>query len=92
MLLIPVIENAFKHSGLGIDDHAYVNFSITEVEGKLQVVAENSIMPNYFQEQPGGIGLNNIHKRLDMAYPGSYELDIAKTDTAFTLKLIVPLL
>jgi len=92
MLLIPILENAFKYSGLGISDLAFVKFKVTETDNRLQLVCENSIMPDYVHDQPGGIGLNNIRKRLEMAYAGNYEFDIHETAAVFILKLTLPLL
>lgn len=92
MLLIPILENAFKYSGLGVWEPAFVKFTITETGNKLQLISENNIMPEYVHDQPGGIGLMNIRKRLDMAYHDSYEFYIDKTDDFFALKLTIPLL
>jgi hypothetical protein len=91
MLMIPILENAFKYSGLGINDGAFVIFNVIEAEGKLRVICENSIDTDHPKDQPGGIGLNNIRKRLDMNYPGNYQLDILNADETFILKLTIPL-
>ena len=92
MLLIPILENAFKYSGLGINEAAFVKFSIVEAGSNLHLDCRNSIMPGLVHDQPGGIGLNNIRKRLEMAYYEKYELEINETETTFNLKLNIPLL
>lgn len=91
MLMIPILENAFKYSGLGINNSAFVKLSVNEIDGNLSIFCENSIEPTYTTEQPGGIGLNNIKKRLDMAYQDIYSLNFSQTTTVFTLKLEIPL-
>jgi LytS/YehU family sensor histidine kinase len=90
--LIPILENAFKYSGLGISDPAFVKFKVTEADNRLQLICENSIMPDYVRDQTGGIGLNNIRKRLEMGYASNYEFDIHETAVMFILKLTLPLL
>jgi LytS/YehU family sensor histidine kinase len=92
MLLIPILENAFKYSGLGINNYAFVNFKIYEVNNKLQVVCENSIAPNKISNEPGGIGLTNINKRLEMGYANQYKLDIAEANNVFILTLTIPMI
>lgn len=92
MLLIPILENAFKYSGLGVNDGAFVNFRIEEQDNKLFVFCENSIAQNKISDEPGGIGLTNISKRLEMGYANQYELNILDVDQLFTLKLTIPLI
>jgi len=91
MLLIPILENAFKYSGLGIIDNAFVVFNVSEVDNKLIVFCRNSINPDQVKDDAGGIGLTNIKKRLEMAYMGNYTFSILQTDEVFTLKLSFPL-
>lgn len=91
MLLIPILENAFKYSGLGINESSYVNLYVHEVNGKLFISCENNIDTKNAPEQPGGIGLSNIRKRLDMAYPGAYEFNISDATGIFILQLTIPL-
>ena len=38
-------------------------------------------------EEPGGIGLANVQKRLQMLYPGKHKLDISETDEVYTVEL-----
>lgn len=91
MLMIPILENAFKHSGLGVNNKAFVKFSVKETDGNLSISCENSIEPLFVTEQPGGIGLKNIKKRLEMSYPDKYVLNFSVAADVFTLKLLIPL-
>lgn len=91
MLLIPILENAFKYSGLGTHDGAFVKLRVDETGGKLSVTCQNSIETGKVYDQPGGIGLTNIRKRLDMAYPEDHDLDIQNDGKVFTLELSIPL-
>lgn len=92
MLLIPILENAFKYSGLGIRDNAYADLYVHEIDGKLFISCENSINPEPVSDQPGGIGLSNIQKRLDKAYPNNYNFNISNTGMVFLLQLNIPLI
>ena len=90
MLLLPLIENAFKH---GIDstiEDSYINASLIGSYDKLIFTCENS-----FKELPkkevGGIGIENIRKRLELLYPGNHRLDIIKTKDIFTVTLEIKL-
>ena len=52
----------------------------------LNFIAENSIVIGR-HEQKGGLGLNNLRKRLDLIYPENYKLDITETNDKFSVKL-----
>lgn len=90
MLLLPLIENAFKH---GIDSSvgdSYINASLICSQDKLIFTCDNS-----FKELPkkevGGIGIENIRKRLELLYPGNHCLDIKKSKDVFTVTLEIKL-
>jgi two-component system, LytTR family, sensor kinase len=91
MLLIPLLENAFKH-GTGTVPNPkidiYLEATCTQV--KFKVV-------NRFNPQLGassgasGIGLNNVKKRLDYLYGDRHELTLVEEDDLFTAELtLVP--
>ncbi len=84
MLFLPILENAFKHG----DHNKDINISL-EISETLLFCCENYIdEKDHPEEQVGGIGLENIKRRLDLIYPG-HSLDIKKTDSMFTVKLII---
>jgi len=75
MLLIPFVENAFKHSSNSKGYKVGIRLSIENAW--LDFSTENTINPNKrFQEGTGGIGLKNVQRRLDLTYPGRYQLDL----------------
>jgi len=82
MLFIPFIENAFKHSGIEKRGNNFVNISLTAKENSIEFLVENSLpaVPLVNDEQ-GGIGLQNVKKRLNILYPKTHLLDIKKADT-----------
>jgi len=81
MLLIPLVENAFKH-GIGLIDDPVIFIDIqTEGHGELKMTVKNKYNPRVRQEgaRPSGIGLANLNKRLELIYPGRFQLE--KTDS-----------
>lgn len=89
MLLIPLVENAFKH-GIGLVETPMIMIDIQVEKGKrLSIVVKNKY--NHFLQQEEkaapGIGLINLKKRLDLIYPENFRLTTAKnyyTGTTFT--------
>ena len=78
MLLIPFVENAFKHGNL-IDGFLLVDIKILITKDNLAFNIKNTVKPDNESNKKPGIGLENIKKRLDLIYPERYDLKI-KTD------------
>jgi len=84
MLLIPLVENAFKH-GIGLVKEPIIDINITmENQERLSMTVRNKFTPGLSSEveHPTGIGLKNLEKRLELIYPGQYELQKTITHTA----------
>lgn len=84
LLLLPFIENAFKH---GIEDNSgWVTINLKVAGNRLFLKVENSCVavPKY---KSNGLGLSNVRRRLELTYPGNYELTINKTAAAFEAEL-----
>jgi sensor histidine kinase YesM len=88
MLLLPFVENAFKH-GSPRDGFLMVEMSIRVRDGVLDFNIRNSISGRQQAEKKGtpGIGLQNIRKRLDMNYTGGYRLDSKADNGWYTVNL-----
>lgn len=82
MLFVPFIENAFKHSGIELGGSNYVFISLKAKENHIDFYIENS-MPSkpLITDGAGGIGLQNVEKRLEILYPQKHDLTIKKSDT-----------
>jgi len=81
MLLIPLVENAFKH-GIGlVRDPVILIDILTEGHEHLRMTVKNKYNPLVRQQtaRTSGIGLANLNKRLELIYPGKFELE--KTDS-----------
>ncbi len=91
MLFVPFIENAFKHSGIELGGSNYVFISLKAKENHIDFYIENS-MPSkpLVTDGAGGIGLQNVEKRLEILYPQKHKLTIKKSDT-FSVALKVNL-
>ena len=92
LLLIPFIENAFKHCSNHIDGNMnIIDINIKEIGGKLVLNCINSF-DNLVSEKPiGGIGLNNVKRRLSLLYPDKHTLNIKRKDNYFTVDLSINL-
>jgi len=86
MLLIPFVENAFKHGNL-VNGFLSVNIQVKINNNKLFFSIENTVLGNKPLHNEGGIGLENIQKRLDLLYKNKYQLIIDKNNNWYKVKL-----
>ncbi|UOQ98369.1 histidine kinase [Hymenobacter sp. 5317J-9] len=81
MLLIPFVENAFKH-GISLQHKSWIKVSLHVTDNRLYFDVYNSIHPKSDQSLPdetSGLGLANVRQRLALLYPGRHELAIRQT-------------
>jgi two-component system LytT family sensor kinase len=92
LLLIPFIENAFKHFSNHIDSNANtIKIKIEEAERKLHLIVVNSYDEATYENRVGGIGLVNVKKRLSLLYPDKHQLDIKKNKGNHIVNLYISL-
>ncbi|MCO4821411.1 MAG: histidine kinase [Flavobacteriaceae bacterium] len=77
LLLITIIENAFKHSNLNSE----IKVSIVVKNGLLECVCENDYDKDKLSENEFRIGLKNLEKRLELLYNDTYDFRITKSET-----------
>lgn len=89
MLLIPFIENSFKHGLQGSSQHAFVHIRIEMNPGNFLFTIENNLgsTDDISQEKKKGIGIDNTRQRLELLYPGRHKLVIGRKDKTFEVKL-----
>jgi len=87
LLLLPFVENAFKHISHHRDGNNFVKVDMFRVNDHLVFSVINSTEANPITEKPGGIGLNNVKRRLELLYPGRHELKINETNGVYTVRL-----
>jgi len=85
-LILPLVENAFKHGVSRAVRNAYLHIDI-RVEGRIVVVIENNKLDLRNEDRSGGIGLVNVRKRLELLYPGRHVLVIANEDELYRVRL-----
>lgn len=90
MLLIPFVENAFKH-GSRIATNPGIRISLTILPEQIRFEVNNNIRKNanVTKDRLGGIGLTNIRRRLNLLYPGKHQLDIISDENTYNVKLIL---
>ena len=73
LIFISLIENAFKH-GISPTEQSFVHIEINATDHDINCRIENSNHPKSNQDRSGhGIGLNQVQRRLDLAYPNRYK-------------------
>lgn len=89
LLLISFVENAFKHGEVNDMDNPVI-ISLTMEENRLKFYVANKIN-NQNKDFSGGIGLKNVRRRLELLYPGKYELQIKNDRVSYCsdLKLVL---
>ena len=92
LLMIPFVENCFKHGASAMRGQQWIKLSISVNEEKLDFKLSNSKPPgtNIINGKKG-IGLLNVKKRLQLLYPGKHQLDISETEDIFTVNMQISL-
>ena len=85
LLLIAFIENAFKH-GVANNPVTPIRLLIDIDESHLHFYMQNKKHTNN-RDSIGGIGLNNVKRRLDLLYRGKYNLEIRDETDTYTVEL-----
>ena len=92
LLLIPFVENSFKHGTSRMLTHPWVMLDIHIEKDFLEFKLTNN-KPEYNNESPGkkGIGLNNVKKRLELLYPETHSLKIVESDMSYEVFMKIAL-
>ena len=94
LILIPLVENAFKHGARNSTKNGYIDITLKTTKTLLDFRVENSFekQTKKIKAQIGGIGLTNLKKRLELNYgPDFYSLDIIKEKNKYIAHLKVKL-
>lgn len=93
LLFISLVENAFKH-GISSTEPSFIHMSMTQKGNSLCVIIENSNFPKSEKDRSGhGIGLQQVQRRLDLAYYERYEWTKGVSDdgTVYSSKIKITL-
>lgn len=89
LLLIPLVENAFKH---GNTRQAAVKVLLIAHQEKLQFRVSNlRQQQEEVTDTAGGLGLSNIKRRLELLYPGRHQLDVRQDEEQFEVSMTIDL-
>ncbi|GIL22829.1 MAG: hypothetical protein BroJett042_13420 [Bacteroidota bacterium] len=91
LVLIPFVENAFKHVSHFTDKTNTIRMALSRVGNTLQFTSVNTT-DNSYKAEPGGIGLKNVTRRLDLLYGDRYKLEIKTEAEKFSVTLLIPFL
>ncbi|GAB2810852.1 hypothetical protein GCM10027043_07800 [Ferruginibacter profundus] len=91
LLLIPLVENAFKHGVSETRNNPFVDINLIVKQQKLLFIVKNSIEePTTAQEVKENIGLSNLRRQLALLYK-DYELSVGQENAVFTSTLRINL-
>lgn len=92
LLLLPFVENCFKHGTSHMLEQAWIRLAIDIDGNNLKMTLLNAKVPVKDENKPvSGIGILNVRKRMELLYPGKHELTIREEEDVFIVKLTVEL-
>jgi two-component system sensor histidine kinase AlgZ len=93
LILITFLENAFKHGVNGKASEAWVKILVRLNGKQCTYVVENSNLPAAQDSREGksGIGLQNVMRRLELSYPGQYQLKADEKPDRYSVQLDITL-
>lgn len=90
LMLLPFIENCFKHGSIGKDDDAWMELDIWDEGNRICVICKNSCLPETRPGRKPGIGLANVKKRLELIFGDKFELKTIREEQEYMVSLSFP--
>jgi len=90
MLLIPFVENAFKH-GVGFIENPTIEIELKDSAKELyfKVANKKGASINEIKDESSGIGLANVKRRLELLYPTNHRLEVLDSGSDFIISLTI---
>ena len=90
MLLIPFVENAFKH-GVGFIENPTIEIELKDSLKELyfKVANKKGASINEIKDESSGIGLANVKRRLELLYPTNHRLEVLDSGSDFIISLTI---
>lgn len=85
-LLMPIIENTFKHVSQDMNKKNEIHISLSQHNEWIHLETRNTVDTTRI-ENAKGLGLKNIKRRLELLYPGNYELQMGASDGIYETRL-----
>ena len=86
LLLLPLVENAFKHGAGNNRDHTEILINLSKKNDELHFTVENNVGDNRNEEEQCGIGLKNVKRQLELLYP-DHSFNIDQQSGKFTVNI-----
>lgn len=93
MIFQPLVENCFKHTPLEVDKSSFIHILLEVRERQIYFVAENSqpLIKNKPVLNTGGIGIENVKRRLELYFEDKYSFNIFDNPDSFKIELVINL-
>lgn len=94
MLLLPLVENAFKHGSKGDSNKTEIKVNLTVENNQLNFKVFNSMSgkpSKVKKEGKKGIGLANLKRQLELNYPNNYKLKLEENVNSYLVELFINL-
>ncbi len=91
MLFLTLVENAFKHSEDILPENRFIRIHAKSLDTGFRFLIENTFSPSKRDSETGGIGLENIKKRLNLIYPNQHDIKSSTADGVYRVDLIIKL-
>ncbi len=97
LLLLPFVENSFKHGAGGTTGNVQIDIQLTLLDRELSFTVKNTVDHDFEpatahgSNGSNGIGLKNVQRQLDLLYPGLYELTTSRENGFFKAGLNIRL-
>ena len=90
LLFIPLVENAFKHGNIEDLENGWVNIQLNDHNSQIECSVSNSVNIEDDSKDPqGGIGLDNLRKRLELLYPARHILALSFEKESYHITLTI---
>lgn len=87
LLLLPLVENSFKHGASSMLDQPWINMRVTLQDTRMHLKLVNGKTGMTQSLKPSGIGIQNVKTRLALLYPGKHEFYTSNEEEVFILNL-----
>lgn len=92
LILIPFVENAFKHGPDRSRNDAWIEISLSVNDERLSLVVKNGVNHSAAKSIYGGLGLQNARRRLELHYPNRHKLISEENEQTYAVELIIDLI
>jgi two-component system, LytTR family, sensor kinase len=89
LLLLPFVENSFKHGASSTTGAVEININLILVDSLLHFSVKNTFEKSKNKPNSNGIGLNNVKRQLELIYPENHKLEIKEVENMFEIELLV---